>query len=92
MNAEEQELGSARNGGEVVAATPIGALPPGQRAIMRSFAKHGLTSVYVPSDLMDLRVCSAMRAKGLLVQYADEDVSGYELSVAGAASLTEGAR
>lgn len=73
----------------ITGATPIEALPPGQRAIIRSFAKHGLSSVYVPSDLMDLRVCSAMRARGLIIEYRDEIVSGFELTTAGAALTSQ---
>ncbi|MBP8284408.1 MAG: hypothetical protein KAX46_10950 [Chromatiaceae bacterium] len=63
-------------------------LPPGQRAIMSSFAKHGLDSLYVPSDFMDLRVCSAMAEKGLLARWELDGLRGYELTPAGRAALS----
>lgn len=59
-------------------------LPPGQQAILRSFGKHGLDSCYVASDLMDLRVCSAMAASGLLSPATDYDGPGYDLTTRGA--------
>lgn len=63
-------------------------LRPGQRVVMQTFARHGLDSVYVPSDFGDLRVCTALRERGLLAWYADADVSGYELTPAGRAALS----
>lgn len=62
-------------------------LPRGQRAIMQQFGRHGLDSIYVPSDIMDLRVCSAMAEKGLLALYAEDDLRGYELTPAGRQAL-----
>lgn len=59
-------------------------LPPGQQAILRSFAKHGRDSCYVASDIMDLRVCSAMTAGGLLQRATDVEC-GYDLTARGAA-------
>jgi hypothetical protein len=64
-------------------------LPPGQRAILRSFAKHGLDSCYVASDIMDLRVCWAMTDKGLLAP-APDVLAGYDLTPAGRAALEQG--
>lgn len=58
-------------------------LPPGQQAILRSFAKHGRDSLYVASDIMDLRVCSAMVGGGLLRRFSDPPGS-YELTDDGA--------
>lgn len=58
-------------------------LPPGQQAILRSFAKHGADSCYVASDIMDLRVCSAMTAGGLLRRATDVEC-GYDLTHRGA--------
>lgn len=73
--------------------TPPKWLPPGQQAILRSFAKHGRDSLYVASDIMDLRVCSAMVANGLLARFSDPPGS-YELTDEGArhAGLATGAR
>jgi hypothetical protein len=62
-------------------------LPPGQRAILRSFARHGADSVYVPSDIMDLRVCCAMAAKGILARFEEGDLRGYELTALGRSTV-----
>lgn len=64
-------------------------LPPGQAAILRSFAKHGLDSIYVASDVMDLRVCCAMIEKGLLARWEGDGVIGYELTAEGRAAVTD---
>lgn len=48
-----------------------GRLPPGQIAILRSFARHGPDSLYQASDIMDLRVCYAMMEGGLLARMPD---------------------
>lgn len=58
-------------------------LPPGQRVILRSFMKHGPDSIYVPSDIMDFRVCCAMAASGLLQRCEEDGVRGYELAARG---------
>lgn len=65
----------------------IKTLPPGQRAILRSFAKHGADSCYVASDIMDLRVCSAMAASGLLQRATDYPL-GYDLAPRGLALIS----
>lgn len=66
----------------------LGHLPRGQSAIIKSFQRHGLDSVYVPSDIMDLRVCSAMREKGLLARYEEGGLAGYELTDIARQALT----
>ena len=64
-------------------------LTPGQSAIIKLFQRHGLDSVYVPSDIMDLRVCSAMREKGLLARYEEDGLVGYELTESTRSALSQ---
>lgn len=66
----------------------VAALRPGQREIMRSFALHGRKSVYVASDILDLRVCYALVEKGVLAPYQEGDARGFELTDAGASLLS----
>lgn len=68
---------------------PHRQLPPGQQAILRSFAANGRDSIYVCSDVLDLRVCCAMAEKGLIRRIQTTAV-GFELTPAGAALAFRG--
>lgn len=59
-------------------------LRPGQQRIMRTFQNEGF-EVYVPADIMDLRVCMALEARGLLRfwESADGRDRGFELTESG---------
>jgi hypothetical protein len=71
--------------GEIADVSPdFKSLPPGQQDIIKSFRKHGADSVYAPSDIMDLRVCSAMTASAILIPYRENgELIGYELTTRG---------
>ncbi len=67
--------------------TELRPLSYGQRQVLNRFAGSNFDVVLQPADLLEMRVCAALEARGLLKFYKDEDVRGWELTAAGREAL-----
>lgn len=68
-----------------------GELRPGQRRLLSVFEGGNRDCVFHPHDPFDMRICAALRERGLLHIYDGQDEAcrgGYELTDDGWAALT----